>query len=123
MTETPYSQKYLDQQFKSIVTILTEMKADSKADQLATNKTLQEILLEVGQLKSTDIQQSKEIHATHTKIENLEKQHQSEYKTLYSAINKNNYFSVKGVGFVVAIFTIMMFAFLLNGTALLQSAL
>jgi hypothetical protein len=118
-----YTQKYLDQQFKSIMLTLDEIRKDVKDHQITSTKTLQEILLKIGQLEYTDKQQSSEIRENRVKLQSLERTHQEEYEKLHQAISQNNFFSVRGVLFVVGIFSVMMTAFLLNGTELIKGAL
>jgi hypothetical protein len=107
-----YDQKYLDEKFA----VLTD---EFKSLSLAINTHIAEqrvvtdkIYNKISDLEKTDVHMEADLRTIKKELR----------ETAQQALS-NNFYSVKGIAFVVAIFALLMFAFLLNGTELLKNSI
>lgn len=110
--KSTYDQKYLDEKFALLLNEMTEMKTLIVSNNKAVNKRMNKLDDKVAELTTQDKLLTKEVHTISLWQENIEKR-----------VDQNNFFSVKGVIFVITIFAIVMTAFLINGVDLLQNAI
>jgi hypothetical protein len=129
MTEkkkTSYDQKYLDEKFSVLA---FELKGLSKTidTQIAEQRiTSNRIFDEINSLKTAGVVVDMDIKAIREQMEKTEQQMNRTNRLVAEAketADKNSPYSVKNITVIVAVFAVMMFAFLLNGTELLRQSL
>ena len=107
-----YDQKYLDEKF---ATLAEEFKQ--------LNKTIQQHISEQRMVTDKIYNKISDLEKTDVIMENDLKTIKKELRETAQQAMSNNFYSVKGIAFVVAIFSLLMFAFLLNGTELLRNSI
>ena len=107
-----YDQKYLDSKFKDISSALITLETLIRSNTEIQTSAYQNILKEINKLSTSDVVMDRDIKDLKSEISSLKKE-----------VRSNNFFSVKGVTFVVVIFAVIMTAFLTNGVDLLNRAL
>lgn len=111
MAENTYNQKYLDEKFSTLNKSVTQIKTLLESQQQLTNAQHQTVLDKIAELDTRDQLIDRDVKDLTSRVGTVE-----------TLIDKGNFFSVKGVLFVITIFAILMTAFLLNGVALLDKA-
>ena len=112
MSEQTYNQKYLDEKFSAVAGSITELKTLITTNNNAQVKQIQHVLDKVADLNTQDQLINKDVKDLSTRVKGIE-----------AKVDKNNFFSIRGALFVLAIFAVMMTAFLMNGLELLKGAL
>lgn len=104
-----YNQKYLDEKFSTLNESVVAIKTLLETQQKVNNQQHQTVLDKISDLYTRDKLIEQEVKGLKHRVQNVE-----------TTLSNSNFFSVKGVLFVVTIFAILMTAFLLNGTSLLE---
>ena len=106
-----YDQKYLDEKFKNMDSNFIEIKTLLKAQGEQNAVGIQRLSDKIGRLENSETVLNRDMKDVKNWMKDFE-----------SKLASSNFFSVKGVLFIVAIFSILMTAFLLNGVELLNNA-
>jgi len=104
--------KYLEEKFENIVKSIAGLEQLIKSSHETNSRQYEMILTHINRLEKSDALMDKDV-----------KDVKHQLKQIKSQTDKNNFFSIKGVIFVVSIFVGLMAVFLLNGVELLNKAL